>query len=138
MTATQVLSNAVTRFRAEWALRFVDTIAVARTTGRGTYNETTLQYDTPTTPAIYAGPGLVRPGSTGTDSFGEAQQTRHDFAVYLPHTATGIEPEDRATCTVPGDSDLNGKVLVVEAVYADTYITRRMLGCRLDQGQGNP
>lgn len=138
MTATQILNSAVTRLRLEWAERFIDTCTIARTGDRGTYNATTLQYDSPTTPSVYSGAALVRPGSTGTTNFGEALQTHHDYEVYLPHTATGIEPEDRVTVAVAGDADLDGQVLVVEAVYADAYVTRRMVGCRLEQGQGNP
>jgi hypothetical protein len=138
VTATQILSSAVTRLRAEWAERFIDTCAIARTGDRGTYNPTTLQYDGGSTPAVYSGPALVRPGSGGTTEFGQALQTHHEYEVYLPHTATGIEPEDEVTVAVAADADLDGKVLVVEAVYADAYITRRMVGCRLPQSQGNP
>ena len=136
--AVAAISNAVTKLRAKWALRFIDTAAIVRTTGRGTYNPATLKYDSPTTPTVYSGPALVRPGDSDTTVFGEANRTHHEFYVYLPHTATGVEPDDRATVTVPGDTDLNGKTLIVEQIYADAYIPRRKVGCRLDQGTGNP
>lgn len=129
------ISNAITRFRSEWATRFTDSIVVTNLTDRGTFNETTLLYDAPTAPAVYTGGALIRPGGSAETVRGEANQTSHEFEVYVPWDTDGIEPSMSVAVTST-DGDLNGQTLIVEEVYADSYITRRMLGCRLDQGVG--
>lgn len=132
-----VLDAAIDFFRSRWTSRFTDSCVINRTTARGTYNPTTKAYDSPTITEIYAGVCLIRPGSPGTTVFDERLETTHDYHLFLPHTATGIEPEDRVTVNVTEDPDLTALTLVVESVSADAFLTRRHVGLRLDQGGGD-
>ena len=82
-------SSVVATFRDHWTVRFIDTVTVTTTTGRGTFNETTLVYDGEATDDIYDGAALIRPFTTKGDTtlFGEQMVTGKTYSVYVPHDA---------------------------------------------------
>lgn len=135
------LPNSIATFRQHWTVRFIDTVTIATTTGRGTLNETTLQYTGGTTSAWYTGAALIRPFTTAgaTNLFGEQLVTGKMYSVYIPHDALpgGVPLEARVTVTAALlDPALVGEVLTVVSVDHDSYLTRNRLICRLEEGVG--
>jgi hypothetical protein len=135
MTAT---TDAVTALRTHWATRFIDAIDVTRVTGRGTFNETTLAYDTPADSSVYTGAALIRPGGSDEQTqYGEQLTTGLPMVVYVPYGSAVFQVEDLVTVTACGfDADLVGRTMTVVAFDPDSYQTRQMLVCRLDLGGG--
>lgn len=121
-----IASNTVGLFRTQWADRFGDTGQLDRTTGQGTFNATTGQYDSPTVTPIWDGTGgcLIRPTARATADFGEEQSDVETYSIKVPYTATGAQPGDDFTVgTSEHDSDLDGVVFVVRGVVEDSYLT---------------
>ncbi len=121
-----IASDTVAGFRTRWADRFIDAGTLDRETGRGTYNATTLQYDTPSSSVIWDGTGgcLIRPVSRTTADFGEQDSKIESYNILVPHTATGAKPGDKFTVSASLlDSDLVGAVLVITEIIEDSYLT---------------
>lgn len=134
-----VITDHVAWFRQRWADRIAgagDSVTIRRKTGE-TVNPTTgvvtPVYAEPPNP-IYSGKGIWRPGVQTDTQFGEQQVELAFGTLFLPYTATGIEPDDEVVISVSADGELSSKVLVVRAVSADTYVTRRALFCEDNQG----
>jgi len=135
MTAT---TDAVTELRTHWATRFTDAVTVTRMSGRGTFNETTLAYDSPADASVYAGAALIRPG-TNVDrtQYGEQFVTGRPMLVYVVHDAAVFEVEDLVTVTAcVYNPALVGQSLRIVAYEYDSYQTRIELVCRYDEGAG--
>lgn len=132
-------SDSVTIFRSFWADRFVDTVSIDRHAADGTFNATTLVYDAATTSNVYSGGALLRPAPvTADEELANELRTVVAFDVYLPHTATGIQPEDIVTVSASvTESDLVGQTMRVTAILPDSYNTRRHLKAELDYGSGS-
>jgi len=137
------LPNSIATFRQHWTVRFIDTVTIATTTGRGTFNETTLQYDTPSTSEWYTGAALIRPFTSKgeTNLFGEQLVTGKMYSVYLPHDALppgeAFPLEARVTVTAALlEPALVDETMTVVSVDHDSYLTRNRLICRLDEGVG--
>lgn len=126
----------VQMFRDRWASRFTDTATISKTTDAGTFNESTGLYEGPTTIEKYAGGVLCRPKGERLPEFAESVHLVSSHVVYLPHTATGIEPLDVVTMATSEDPDLVGVPLIVRGVGSDTYLTRRSLMVEYDRGNG--
>ena len=127
-----VASDHVALFRDLWADRFTDTGTITRTAAKGTFNDVTGVYGTPTTVTVYTGGLLVRPGgSERRAEFGEELTTRGPVEVFCPYTVEAAVG-DRVTVTVSADPDLDGEILVIRAVVVDSYDTHRTLICELE------
>lgn len=135
MTTT---TDAVVALRTHWTTRFIDTVAVERVTSRGTFNATTLAYDTPSEGAIYTGAALVRPGDNiDRSQYGDQLVTGLPILVYVPHDAAVFQVEDSIEVTACGyDAELVGKTLTVVGFEYDSYQTRQRLVCRIELGSG--
>ncbi len=134
-----VASNTVPEFRLRWAGRFVDAVTILRVASRGTFNETTLAYDTPTDSSEYSGAALIRPMSPAavTALFGEQLVTGRIYSVFIPHDAGDFQPEDDVTVdTSDDDPTLVGKTMTVLTQQHDSYRTRIEVVCRLEEGPG--
>jgi hypothetical protein len=133
-----VPSSAVATFRDQWATRFVDAITFTRVTDRGTFNDATLVYDTPTVETIFTGACLVRPvEEVDTDDFGEQEITSLIVDVFMPFDAGDFQLEDLGTITaVTWDTDLDGVTMTVVEVEHDTYLTRKRVRCVINLGAG--
>ena len=136
-----LVTDTVTVLRLEWASRFVDTVTITRTSARGTFNATTLVYDSGTADTPYTGAALVRPldAKGVTKIFGEQEVTGRMYAVTLPWDATAevFQPEDIVTVDASLlDLELVGKIMRVLSDEQDSYKTRRRIVCRLDEGVG--
>lgn len=135
-----IASDAVAQFRTLWAERFIDTIDIVRYATSGTFNTTTLQYDGGTTSTIYSGPGLLRPVALDpSDARLETEQrTLVRYDLFLPYTATGIQPEDRVTISSALlETDVAGVLFRVLASSVDSYATRRAIRLETDLGRGS-
>jgi hypothetical protein len=135
----------VTFFRTQRLARYVDTCTGRRLTTRGTINATTYQYDSEAETVVYddggGSPGvclLRRAGASADPSdFGQQSITLLDFFLYLPDTATGIQPDDRFTMdTSVADPELVGKLFIVRGVVVDSYRTATKLAVELNVGPG--
>lgn len=121
-----IASNTVEGFRTRWASRFIDAGTLDRETDRGTFSDSTGQYDTPTTIEIWDGSGgcLIRPKSRTTAEFGEKDSKVEHYDILVPFDATGAKPGDKFTVSaalfVP---DLVGAVLVLTEILEDSYLT---------------
>lgn len=138
-----LIDDAVAALRAEWTERFIDTVDVTRIGNRGTFNETTLAYDTPIDAGIYSGVALIRPGTTEDAQrlVGGESVSVVAMRVFLPYDTVvgqfGIQVGDRVERTVPpttGAVELFGVPLYVEAFEYDAYKTRLRLLCSLNLG----
>lgn len=132
-------ANTINRFRTLWANRFVDTITVTRMTGRGTFNATTLVYDTETESTPYTGEALIRPftGKGTTVLFGGEQLTGKEYAILVPYDAGEFQPEDLITIdTCTYDPHLVDATMRVLSEQHDSYLTRIELICRFEEGTG--
>jgi hypothetical protein len=118
----------------------VDTCTGRRLTGRGAINPTTYQYDSEVETVVYpSGPCLVRPasGSEAAREFAQETQTRVDYMLTLPYTASGIQPDDRFTIDASlTDAEMVGKILLVRFTILDSYRTKLKLGCEIELGGG--
>jgi len=132
-------SSAVATFRTHWAARFVDTVTVTRTTGRGVINETTGAYDNPTVTTLYTGSALIRPVSDEkTSDYGGEQVTTMLIDVFVPHDTDGLLVDDVVTVDASVyDDDLTGTVGRVVGVDRDTYHTRQRIRCLVNLGSGD-
>ena len=129
----------VSFFRTHWTDRLVDACTIARLTARGAINSTTLVYDSPTNPQQYTGACLIRarPIAPIPTEFGQQSETRVEYDVYLPHTATGILPDDLITVTASvTDAEMMGKVLKVVSVSVDSYRVKTHIKAELNIGTG--
>ena len=139
-------SDHVALFRSHWADRLVDTCTGRRVDDpRGAIDPSSYQYDSETSTVIYddgagsPGPCLLRPagGQAQADEFGQESQTRVDYLLILPNTATGILPDDEFTIdTSVTDAEMVGKILIVRAAKIDSYRTATKLLCENALGGG--
>lgn len=122
-----IASDAVPGFRTHWAGRFVDEATLDRETDKGTFNETTGQYDSPATSQIWDGTGgcLIRPASRSNADFGERSVDVEMYDVFVPETATGAKPSDKLTISASVyNPALVGAVLVLTEIVEDSYLTK--------------
>lgn len=135
-------SNTVDEFRIRWSNRFVDAITVTRISTRGTFNESTLAYDSELSTIPYTGAALIRPfpAKGSTADFGQQLVTGKEYSVFVPHTAVfsgDFQPEDEVTVDASAlDPDLVGKTMTVLSQSHDSYLTRIELICRFEEGSG--
>jgi hypothetical protein len=122
-----IASSTITYFRAQWALRFIDTCVVTRVTGT-TFNNTTGQTED-TTAEVYSGPCLVRPANASESDFGEARRQEVDYDLFLPYTADDLATGDLATVVSVWDPEI--PVLTVLRGFTDSYLTRRQYECQV-------
>ncbi len=121
-----IASNTIAGFRTRWATRFIDAGTLDRETAQGTYNSSTLQYDSPSSSQIWDGTGgcLIRPKARTTSDFGEKDSKVENYDIMVPFDATGAKPGDKFTVSaalfVP---DLVGAVLVLTEILEDSYLT---------------
>jgi len=118
-----VAATSVGFFRAQWALRFVDSCVVTRydfdspsfseVTGQTTYPETTP----------YSGVCLVRHANAREKDFGEARRQEVDYDLYLPYDAAELKESDQVVVTSSLDPDI--PVLTVLRTFQDSYLTKR-------------
>lgn len=125
--------------RAAAEALMVDTCTITRSATRGTFNETTLQYDSPTTTSLYTGKCRVKPaGGQVSDrvvQFGEQAVSLWPFQVSVPISVENLAVDDLVTITASSlDPDLVGTVLRVRDVTQGTHITARRLGCEVNAG----
>ena len=121
-----IASDTVAGFRTRWASRFVDAGTLDRETAQGTFNDSTGQYDSPTTIVVWDGTGgcLIRPKARTTIEFGEKDSKVEQYDIHVPFDATGALPGDKFTVSASLlDSDLVGAVLVIIEVLDDSYLT---------------
>ncbi len=119
-----IASDTVAGFRTRWASRFIDAGTLDRETDRGTFDDLTGQYDTPTSSEIFTGACLIRPKARSTSDFGEKDSKVELYDIHVPHTATGALPGDKFTVSASLlDPDLVGAVLVITEVLDDSYLT---------------
>lgn len=114
----------------------VDECLITRGTTQGTFNTTTLEYDTVAATEVYDGKCRVKPtGGQASDrqaQAGERQIALWPFTVSVPISVTGIQPDDLVTVTASSlDADLVGLQLRVRSVVQGTHITARRLGCEV-------
>ena len=122
-----IASDAIPALRSHWADRFVDAATLDRETDKGTFNETTGQYDSPTTVEIWDGTGgcLIRPDSRSNPDFGERSVDVERYDVFVPDSATGAAPSDKLTISASKHNPaLVGAVLVLTEVVEDSYLTK--------------
>lgn len=131
--------TAVDQLASHWAAVLEDTVTITtNSAGAGTYNPATRTYDgTPST--VYTGAALVRPRGGGSTQHGEQQVELVDYDIYLPPTASGIEPDQQLTVdTVATISpELAGQTMTVMEVEADSFNARLRVGCQLNRGGGS-
>ena len=131
-------SSAVAQFRGLWADRFIDTVTVKGVAARGTFNPSTLVYDSGSDTSKYSGKALIRPAdSQDNETVGGDERGGELFRVFLPHDAGTFDLEDTVGVSASvWDTGLAGKELRVVAFTYDSYLTRIKLLCRMDQGVG--
>lgn len=110
-------------FRAQWDLRFTDSVVIASKTGASF--STSSGQETPTYTNRYSGKALYRPSGWKAIDFGERTVTLRTGTVYVPYTTTAVKVGDRVTITSATDSALSGSIHVVRGVQKDTYLTKR-------------
>jgi hypothetical protein len=105
--------------------------SLLRPAGRGTLNETTGQYDSPTAPStVWSGACLVEPAqSDGTNpEIGDQQVGVVPFVVTVPLEVTDIRVGDLFDVTSSRDGRLVARTLSVKAIRASsTALTRELL-----------
>ena len=122
-----IASDTVAGFRTRWADRFIDAGTLDRETAIGTFNDTTGQYDTPSSSVVWDGTGgcLIRPVGRSTADFRETTSKVEQYNIFVPYTAVGAKPGDKfnvsASLFVP---DLVGAVLVLTEILEDSYLTK--------------
>lgn len=119
-------TDVVPFFRTWWESRLTNsgTSCLVKRPSSEVFNETTGTYDV-TYSTCYSGACLVRPSSHDDEQSGERQVEIRYYNLFLPHTATDIQPDDLVDITSTTDSLLNGLQMVVRNVSADAYVTRR-------------
>ncbi len=127
-----VATDALAFFRTQWATRFTDTVLVREITGSSLNPSTGVI--TPTYTTRYSGPGLVRPQSPASVQVGEELVEQRGYLVVIPHGEIAIGVDMEVVVTSATDAKLNGKVLIVRNVRADTYNTARKLDAEDNQG----
>lgn len=133
------VTSAITRLRSIWSDRFIDRCTIVASTGAGTLNPTSLQYESaPAADSVYVGECLFRPetepASSSFDGQGQAVQTT---VVLLPYDAPAIPRDAIVTCTASKfNPHLVGLSLRVETDREDSYATRRRIVGTFLQGGG--
>ena len=133
-------SDHVAIFRTFRADRYVDTVDIVRLSTRGSINDTSLQYDSESSPTIASAQAcLIRPETESpiVSEFGQEGIQRGEYVVDFPHDVADLKVDDRLTVTVSTHSpNLTGKTLIVTNVTYDTYQTHRRVNAQLDLGSG--
>lgn len=73
----------------------------------------------------------IRPMSDADRTIGGDPVNVVRFKVILPWTVDGMLPDDILVVVTSADADLEGRSLIVESVEAATFLTRRVVQCRL-------
>lgn len=133
-----VFRDAVAALTTQWLAAMDDTVTIrTNAAGTGTYNPVTRTYDG-TASVIYTGQALVRPRGAAATEYGQAQIETIDYDVYVPGTVTGVIPDHQVTVDATGTTspELEGGVLTVREIEADTFNARLRLGCEMNRGSG--
>ena len=103
---------------------------VVRVTDRGSFNTVTLEYDSPTTSQIYAGPAHFSPVTFRRDrqelGGGEAIRIRQYRAV-LPWDSGDIRIDDIFTVIFCSDPEVAGRFFDVTDVMYETELAARRI-----------
>jgi hypothetical protein len=110
-------------FRAQWALRFVDTCVVTRYDfSNPTFNDTSGETEYPTS-TPYSGMCLVRPASAREEQYGEDLRQLVDYDLFLPYDSADLEEGDEVVVTSTLDPAI--PTLTIERGFQDSYLTKR-------------
>lgn len=73
----------------------------------------------------------IRPMAETDKNVGGESVDVSRFRVILPWVSDGILPDDTLIVVTAVDADLEGRSLIVESVEGGTFLTRRVVQCRL-------
>lgn len=110
---------------------FADTCSIRRQTGT-MFDEETGQ-TVPTFTSVYEGECLTRPLGAAEQVAGEQQVNLRGYSVFLPWDQTEPRSGDQIVVVASHDGYLNGRVLDVLNVAADTINYWRRLDCEENQ-----
>lgn len=114
----------------------VDTCVISRSSGLGSFNETTGQYDGGST-EVYAGKCRVKPRDNADRvvQYGQEAVSFWPYIVSVPMDVTTVDLDDVVTVTDSAlDPALFGLSLRVREVLKGTHLTARRLGCEENAG----
>jgi hypothetical protein len=114
----------------------VDTCVISRSSGSGTFNETTGAYSGSST-EVYAGKCRVKPRDNADRvvQYGQEAVSFWPFIVSVPMSVTTVALDDVVTITDSAlDPALFGLSLRVREVLSGTHLTARRLSCEENSG----
>jgi hypothetical protein len=122
--------------RVEAEALMVDTCTITRA-AQGTFNETTLVYDSNTSTTVYTGKCRVKPRDNADRvvQFGQEAVSLLPYVVSVPMSVEGVAIDDLVTVTNSVlDPELVGKVLRIRQTFVGSHITARRFGAEVNEG----